>query len=81
MLLNLSLSFILLCIAAAAHAQTYTATYTPEDAPGHTQEGQAGTNKCGTGNSQDSLCQNAYSASPVYLEDSLCMTYAHIVFS
>ena len=42
--------------------QTYTATYTPENAPKISEQGQSGTNQCGTGSSQDSMCQNVYGA-------------------
>ncbi|KAI0337212.1 hypothetical protein BDW22DRAFT_1433510 [Trametopsis cervina] len=42
------------------HAQTYSVTYTPDNIPKKTQEGQTGTNQCGSGSSQDSSCQNAY---------------------
>ncbi|KAF8593820.1 hypothetical protein BDV93DRAFT_610938 [Ceratobasidium sp. AG-I] len=46
-------------LAAVTRAQ-YTATYLPSNVPAHTEEGQIGTNQCGTANSQDSLCQNLY---------------------
>ncbi|KAH7335558.1 hypothetical protein B0J17DRAFT_670622 [Rhizoctonia solani] len=46
-------------IAAIARAQ-YTATYLPNNVPAHTEEGQIGTNRCGSENSQTSLCQNLY---------------------
>lgn len=45
-----------------AQAQTYTATYNPSSLPDKTENGQTGTNNCGTGSSQNSTCQNAYSA-------------------
>ncbi|KAI0941975.1 hypothetical protein AcW1_009686 [Taiwanofungus camphoratus] len=51
---------VILASVARSLAQTYTATYLPSNAPDHTQQGQAGTNQCGTQSSQDSLCQNAY---------------------
>ncbi|KAJ9112127.1 hypothetical protein QFC20_002308 [Naganishia adeliensis] len=38
----------------------YSATYYPDNLPQTTEEGQYGTNQCGTGNSQTSNCQNAY---------------------
>ncbi|TFY77665.1 hypothetical protein EWM64_g6347 [Hericium alpestre] len=44
----------------AVVAQTYSATYTPGNAPDQTQQGQVGTNKCGDGSNQKSKCQNAY---------------------
>lgn len=53
-------STLLLSFAACAAAQ-YSATYLPDTAPDHTEEGQTGTNKCGTNSSQSSMCQNAYS--------------------
>ncbi|TDL25242.1 hypothetical protein BD410DRAFT_826540 [Rickenella mellea] len=48
-----------LALAAAAHAQ-YSATYLPSNAPAQSEQGQAGTNKCGTTSDQNSTCQNAY---------------------
>ncbi|KDQ50361.1 hypothetical protein JAAARDRAFT_42151 [Jaapia argillacea MUCL 33604] len=41
-------------------AQTYSATYLPSNAPNQSEQGQAGTNQCGTGFNQTSECQNAY---------------------
>lgn len=41
-------------------AQTYSATYLPSNAPNQTEQGQTGTNQCGSGSSQTSNCQNAY---------------------
>ncbi|GHJ88534.1 hypothetical protein NliqN6_4936 [Naganishia liquefaciens] len=38
----------------------YSATYYPDNLPAITEDGQYGTNQCGTGSSQDSKCQNAY---------------------
>jgi len=43
----------------AVNAQ-YTATYDPNNLPPTTEDGQTGTNACGTGNNQTSLCQNLY---------------------
>jgi len=51
---------VTVALVARTRAQTYTATYLPSNAPDHSQDGQYGTNQCGTGSSQDSLCQNAY---------------------
>ncbi|KAI9508526.1 hypothetical protein F5148DRAFT_1195187 [Russula earlei] len=51
------------------HAQTYTATYLPSNAPPQTEQGQAGTNQCGTGANQTSLCQNAF----VNAVDDFCL--------
>ncbi|KEP54830.1 carbohydrate-binding module family 13 protein [Rhizoctonia solani 123E] len=50
---------ILSAIAEVASAQ-YTATYLPTNVPAHTEKGQIGTNQCGSGNNQTSLCQNLY---------------------
>ena len=58
-----SLSVVALALPLVAHAQTYSATYEPDTAPATTEEGQSGTNKCGSTNSQDSMCQNVYGAS------------------
>ena len=52
----LSLSLLALPIVLGQ----YTATYTPGSLPDHSQEGQSGTNNCGTTASQTSMCQNAY---------------------
>ncbi|CAA7267282.1 unnamed protein product [Cyclocybe aegerita] len=41
-------------------AQTYSATYLPSNVPPTTEEGQTGTNQCGTGLNQTSDCQNLY---------------------
>ncbi|KAF5370542.1 hypothetical protein D9757_010127 [Collybiopsis confluens] len=46
-------------LASLANAQ-YSATYLPSNAPPTTEKGQTGTNKCGTGSNQTSMCQNAY---------------------
>ncbi|KAH7923090.1 hypothetical protein BV22DRAFT_609952 [Leucogyrophana mollusca] len=46
-------------MALSAAAQ-YTATYLPSNAPAQSEQGQAGTNQCGTGYNQTSECQNAY---------------------
>ncbi|TFK49003.1 hypothetical protein OE88DRAFT_451481 [Heliocybe sulcata] len=39
---------------------TYSATYLPSNAPAQSEQGQAGTNQCGSGANQTSECQNAY---------------------
>ncbi|KAM5543463.1 hypothetical protein V8D89_002714 [Ganoderma adspersum] len=49
-----------LALASSALAQTYSATYLPSNAPNQTEQGQSGTNQCGTGNDQNSTCQNLY---------------------
>ncbi|KZO97215.1 hypothetical protein CALVIDRAFT_526775 [Calocera viscosa TUFC12733] len=38
----------------------YTATYNPSNLPLKTEVDQLGTNQCGDGHSQESMCQNAY---------------------
>ena len=48
-----------LLLAAPALAQ-YTATYDASNLPSSSEEGQYGTNACGTSSSQTSNCQNAY---------------------
>jgi hypothetical protein len=48
-----------LSLLAFTSAQ-YTATYSVGDLPNSSEEGQYGTNACGTASSQDSKCQNAY---------------------
>ncbi|KAJ7179615.1 hypothetical protein C8R46DRAFT_1345929 [Mycena filopes] len=55
-LLYLSLFFT----AANAAAPTYSATYLPSNVPDKTEEGQTGTNRCGTALNQTSNCQDAY---------------------
>ena len=55
-------SLLSLALASGALAQTYSATYLPSNAPKTTEEGQSGTNQCGTGSDQNSMCQNLYSA-------------------
>lgn len=67
MLARLSLSLALVSLPLLATAQTYSATYLPSTAPKTTEQGQTGTNQCGTGNSQNSTCQNLYR--------ELCMSY------
>lgn len=54
------LSSTFLASALLARAQTYSATYLPSSVPSQTEQGQYGTNQCGTGSNQTSLCQNVY---------------------
>jgi hypothetical protein len=62
--------FVLLALSLlGARAQTYSATYLPSNAPQQSEQGQAGTNQCGTGSNQTSQCQNAYRA---------CSTLLHL---
>lgn len=49
-----------LSFVVAVNAQTYSATYLPSNAPPTTEEGQTGTNQCGTAANQTSNCQNVY---------------------
>jgi len=58
-MVHLATAIIPALFAAIAQAQ-YTATYLPSSAPEHSEKDQLGTNQCGTGNSQNSLCQNVY---------------------
>ncbi|KAI0291096.1 hypothetical protein BC826DRAFT_955865 [Russula brevipes] len=44
----------------AVRAQTYTTTYQASSLPVQSEQGQTGTNQCGTGYNQTSLCQNVY---------------------
>jgi hypothetical protein len=44
----------------AVNAQSYSATYDPNNLPPTTEQGQTGTNECGTGSNQTSQCQNLY---------------------
>ncbi|KAI0641490.1 hypothetical protein C8Q79DRAFT_314300 [Trametes meyenii] len=53
-------SLLSLTLASGALAQTYSATYLPSTAPKTTEQGQSGTNQCGDGHDQNSMCQNAY---------------------
>jgi len=48
-----------LLLSAYASAQ-YTATYLPSNAPAQSEQDQSGTNQCGSGHSQTSMCQNVY---------------------
>lgn len=48
-----------LILSVTAYAQ-YTATYDPNNLPATSENDQAGTNQCGTGNNASSLCQNLY---------------------
>jgi hypothetical protein len=53
--------FVFLALSLlGVRAQTYSATYLPSNAPQQSEQGQAGTNQCGTGSNQTSQCQNAY---------------------
>ncbi|OSD05160.1 hypothetical protein PYCCODRAFT_1450700 [Trametes coccinea BRFM310] len=49
-----------LTLASVALAQTYSATYLPTNTPKQSEQGQSGTNQCGSGHDQNSMCQNAY---------------------
>ena len=58
-------SLALLYLATGCLAQTYSATYLPSNAPNQTEQGQTGTNQCGSGNSQNSSCQNVFGKSRI----------------
>ena len=60
--LNLGLALFGASLPLLTQAQTYSATYSPSNAPDHSEKGQTGTNACGTGNNQTSECQNVYGA-------------------
>ncbi|KAH9941893.1 uncharacterized protein BXZ73DRAFT_88277 [Epithele typhae] len=53
-------SAALLSFASVTLAQTYSATYTPDDTPKQSEKGQTGTNQCGSRSNQSSMCQNVY---------------------
>jgi hypothetical protein len=55
-----ALPLVFLVARVGVNAQTYSATYLPSNAPAQSEQGQLGTNQCGTGSNQTSLCQNAY---------------------
>ena len=57
-----SAPLVSLTLASVVFAQTYSATDTPQDAPNKSEQGQSGTNQCGTGSDQNSMCQNVYGA-------------------
>ena len=57
----LSLGLVALSLSLLVSGQTYSATYLPSTAPKTTEKGQSGTNQCGSGHDQGSMCQNAYS--------------------
>lgn len=61
MLLQTTTLFFSLSVVGVS-AQTYSATYLPSDVPATTEDGQSGTNQCGTTASDTSNCQNVYSA-------------------
>ncbi|KAL4245453.1 macrophage activating glycoprotein [Abortiporus biennis] len=56
----LSQTVVLLSLSLFANAQHYSATYLPSNAPKQSEQGQNGTNQCGGGSDQNSMCQNAY---------------------
>jgi len=58
------------------HAQTYSATYSPDNLPDHTEDGQTGTNRCGTRSDPTSSCQNVYSSPRIRLGASQLFTDA-----
>lgn len=72
------LFFSLLFLGRGINAQ-YSATYLPSNAPPTTEDGQAGTNQCGTALNQTSECQNAYSELNIGIEPSIhTLTNEHL---
>lgn len=67
-MLSAALPLVVLLARVGVHAQTYSATYLPSNAPAQSQQGQTGTNQCGTTANQTSICQNAYSECSSSLE-------------
>lgn len=66
--------FVILALSMlGVRAQTYSATYQQPNLPNQTEQGQSGTNQCGTGSNQTSQCQNAYRAcyTPLFLHLAL----------
>ncbi|KDR80200.1 hypothetical protein GALMADRAFT_277444 [Galerina marginata CBS 339.88] len=60
-MLHLSRIFAISTVVAARYTRAqYSATYLPSNVPAKTEQGQAGTNQCGTASSQNSECQNAF---------------------
>jgi hypothetical protein len=59
-MLSLTAVALWLVFGTGTRAQSYSATYLPTNAPNHSENGQSGTNQCGTTANQASLCQNAY---------------------
>jgi len=53
-------SFLFITLASQLSYAQYTATYDPNNLPPTTEQGQTGTNQCGTGSNQTSQCQNLY---------------------
>ncbi|KAF8211633.1 hypothetical protein K438DRAFT_1752329 [Mycena galopus ATCC 62051] len=47
-------------VSTVAADHIYSATYLPSNLPAQTEEGQSGTNQCGTGFNQSALCQTVY---------------------
>ncbi|KAF7330849.1 hypothetical protein MVEN_02424300 [Mycena venus] len=54
----LFIALSLIFVVKADHI--YSATYLPSNIPEQTEDGQSGTNQCGTSVNQSSLCQTAY---------------------
>ncbi|EJT97838.1 hypothetical protein DACRYDRAFT_24793 [Dacryopinax primogenitus] len=57
---TITLFYLFLLASTASVIAQYSATYLPSDAPPQSEDGQSGTNQCGGGSNQTSLCQNAY---------------------
>ena len=67
-------SLVCLALASSALGQTYSATYLPSNVPNQTQQGQSGTNQCGSANNQTSMCQNLFGASQI---PPSCVRFVH----
>ncbi|KAF8635389.1 hypothetical protein AX15_000392 [Amanita polypyramis BW_CC] len=57
---SLSALFFPSLVVVSTGAQTYSATYSPSNLPYQSEQGQTGTNQCGSGFNQSSECQNTY---------------------
>ncbi|KDN50632.1 hypothetical protein RSAG8_01130, partial [Rhizoctonia solani AG-8 WAC10335] len=56
----IALPLLASAVLVSSVAGQYTATYDPANLPDKSEADQSGTNKCGTENSKDSMCQNVY---------------------
>lgn len=56
----LSATAVVFALISWVYGQTYSATYAPSDLPQTSEQGQSGTNQCGSTNNQTSSCQNVY---------------------
>ena len=75
-----ALPLVVLLARVGVHAQTYSATFLPTNAPAQTQQGQTGTNQCGTTANQTSICQNAYSECSSRLKPRKGRSLRYLIF-